>query len=279
MYNNAKLCVKALTRFRFSFQAVLRRSRIDSSLVQQAVGLLKDARRVAVLTGAGISTPSGIPDFRSPGTGLWSQSDPLAIASVWGFRDQPQRFYDWIRPLARDIVTARPNAAHHALVELERMGKLSSLITQNIDHLHQRAGSSEVLELHGHLRTLSCLRCRFQDAAESYLHRFVNTGALPICPQCGSVLKPDVVLFGEPLPESILIAAQEQALHCDLMLVVGSSLEVMPAADLPPLAVRRGARLIVLNLGATPCDHLADLVLNGDVAQVLPVVVKQISAD
>lgn len=202
----------------------------------------------------------------------------MEIASIWGFRDNPQRFYDWFRPLTREIVSARPNAAHHALAELERMGKLFSLITQNIDHLHQRAGSSEVLELHGHLRTLTCLRCRSQLAAESFLHRFVNSGVLPICPQCGSTLKPDVVLFGEPLAESILIAAQEETLRCDLMLVVGSSLEVMPAADLPLLALRRGAQLVIVNLGATPCDHLADVVLNGDVAQVLPALVKQAAA-
>lgn len=254
---------------------MLRRSRIDSSLFRQAVGLLQEARRVTALTGAGISTPSGIPDFRSPGIGLWSLADPLEIGSIWGFRDKPQRFYDWFRPLTRDIMAARPNAAHHALAELERMGKLGSLITQNIDHLHQKVGSSRVLELHGHLRTLTCLRCRFQDAAETYLHRFLNTGAAPVCPNCGAILKPDVVLFGEPLPEATLLAAQEEALHCDLMLVVGSSLEVMPAADLPPLAVRRGARLIIVNLGVTPYDHLADVVLKGDVAQVLPELVKQ----
>lgn len=256
---------------------MLRRSRIDSSLLQQAASLLLEARRVTALTGAGISTPSGIPDFRSPVTGLWSQSDPIEIASIWGFRDKPQRFYDWFRPLTRDIVTAKPNPAHYALAELERMGKLSSVITQNIDHLHQRVGSSRVLELHGHLRTLTCLRCRFQDAAETYLHLFVNSGALPTCPSCGSILKPDVVLFGEPLPEAEILAAQEEALLCDLMLVAGSSLEVMPAADLPPLAVRRGARLIIINLGTTPCDHLADVVLSGDVADVLPRLVKQVA--
>lgn len=278
VYNSAKLRVKAFTRSRFRSLAVLRRTRFDSTLFQQAVELLKVARRVVALTGAGISTPSGIPDFRSPETGLWSQSDPLEIASIWGFRDKPQRFYDWFRSLTRDIVSARPNSAHQALVELEKLGKVFCLITQNIDQLHQRAGSNNVLELHGHLRTLTCLRCRFHDAAETYLHLFVNTGALPLCPNCGSILKPDVVLFGEPLPESILLAAQEETLRCDLMLVVGSSLEVMPAADLPPLAVRRGARLIIVNLGATPYDHLADVVLNGDVAAVLPALVKQVAA-
>ncbi len=278
VYNSAKLCVKALTRSWFTSQAVSNRVRVNSSLLQQAAELLASAGRVVTLTGAGISTPSGIPDFRSPGTGLWSQLDPLEIASIWGFRDKPQRFYEWFRSLTHQIVLAKPNPAHLALAELERIGKLSCLITQNIDHLHQRVGSTCVLELHGHLRTLSCLRCRFQDAAETYLHCFINTGALPICPNCGSVLKPDVVLFGEPLPESILLAAQEEALRCDLMLVVGSSLEVMPAADLPPLAVRRGARLIIANLGRTPCDHLADVVLHGNVAEVLPALVKQVQA-
>ncbi len=253
---------------------MFRHPRLDRAQLEAAIRLLRAARRIVVLTGAGISTPSGIPDFRSAGTGLWSHWDPLAIASIWSFREKPQRFYEWIRPLARKIVEAQPNAAHFALAELERLGKLHLLITQNIDALHQKAGSQRIVELHGHLRTLTCLQCRFQDTMEGYLAAFLDRGELPLCTRCGAVLKPDVVLFGEPLPDHEIRLAQEEALRCDLMLVVGSSLEVMPAADLPALAVRRGARLIIVNLEPTPYDHLADVVLHADVAKAMPQLVR-----
>ena len=249
---------------------MFRRSHIDPIQFQSAIELLRGARRVVVLTGAGSSTPSGIPDFRSDGTGLWSKVDPFTVASVWGFRENPQRFYQWMRPLAGDILSAQPNPAHQALTRMEQCGKLRLLITQNIDALHQKAGSQRVIELHGHLRTMVCLTCAFADDAAPYLDAFVNDGALPICPHCGAVLKPDIVLFGEPLPEEAIVRAQEETLMCDLMLVAGSSLEVMPAADLPALAVRSGARLILVNLGMTPYDHLADVILRGDLSKVLP---------
>lgn len=223
-----------------------------------------------VLTGAGISTPSGIPDFRSDSTGLWSFTNPFEVASLWAFRDHPQRFYQWLQPLAADILKARPNPAHLALAEMERLGIVSTIITQNIDGLHQAAGSQRVLEIHGHLRQMHCLTCEWEGDSQSFLDAFLRLGELPICPQCGSVLKPKVVLFGETLPHDIVVAAQEAALHSDLMLVVGSSLEVMPAADLPALAVRSGSKLIIATLGMTPLDHLADVLIRGDVAETLP---------
>jgi len=244
--------------------------RSDTARLQYAVQLLRQAGSVAVLTGAGISTPSGIPDFRSAYSGLWNQIDPMLAASIWAFYDQPERFYAWMLPLAQRILTALPNPAHLALVELERLGKVEVVITQNIDALHQRAGSRRVLELHGHLRSFTCLRCGFRAAAEPFLQPFVRHNHLPRCPECAAVLKPDAVLFGEPLPEDAVLAAQEAALRCDVMLVVGSSLEVMPAADLPALAARRGAQLIFANRGLTPYDHLADVILEEDVAWTLP---------
>jgi len=238
--------------------------------LQQALPLLKAARDVVVLTGAGISTPSGIPDFRSDHTGLWSLTNPFEVASIWAFRQRPQRFYDWIRPLASKMLDAHPNPAHLALTQLEKLGKISVIITQNIDGLHQKAESERVLEIHGHLRTVSCLDCGYRTQSGPYLRRFIASGDMPICPQCGSVMKPDVVLFGELLPHDVVVAAQEAALHCDLMLVVGSSLEVMPAADLPALAVRSGSKLIIATRGMTPFDHLADVIIRGDVAQTIP---------
>lgn len=249
---------------------MFRRSSPDPAQFSQAAELLRSARRVVALTGAGTSTPSGIPDFRSDGTGLWSQVDPFVVASVWGFRENPQRFYKWMQPLASDILSAQPNRAHQALASMEKSGKLRIIITQNIDALHQKAGSQRVIELHGHLRRVVCLTCAFSDDATTYLNAFIFEDAMPFCPHCGDILKPDIVLFGEPLPEESIVLAQEEALQCDLMLVAGSSLEVMPAADLPALAVRSGARLIFVNLGITPYDHLADVIVRGDVARVLP---------
>jgi len=251
-------------------KSLFRRSSLDPTQFNLAAELLQKAHRVVALTGAGSSTPSGIPDFRSDGTGLWSQVDPFVVASVWGFRENPQRFYKWMQPLAHDILTAQPSQAHRALARMEQCGKLRIVITQNIDALHQKAGSQQVVELHGHLRTMTCLACAFSDDATHHLGAYINDGVAPICPHCGDILKPDIVLFGEPLPEASIVRAQEEALQCDLMLVAGSSLEVMPAADLPALAVRGGARLIFVNLGATPYDHLADVIVRGDVADILP---------
>ncbi|MCP4165411.1 MAG: NAD-dependent deacylase [Chloroflexi bacterium] len=249
---------------------MIRRARTDVSQLKQAIELLRQAERLVVLTGAGVSTPSGIPDFRSEDTGLWSNVDPFEIASVWGFHENPARFYDWIRPLAITLQEAKPNAAHRALAELQRRGRLHTLITQNIDGLHQASGSGDVVELHGHLRTVNCPDCGFGHDADPYLQAFIADGAIPYCPDCGFVLKPDVILMGEPLSEHVIVHAQEEALRCDVMMVAGSSLEVMPAADLPALAARRGAKLILVNLGSTEYDRTADVTVRGDVADVLP---------
>jgi len=197
-------------------------------------------------------------------------NNPLAVATIWAFHDHPQRFYDWVRPLARDILNARPNAAHQALAQMEAAGKLEAVITQNVDGLHQAAGSQNVYEIHGHLRTLSCLSCGLSAPGLKPLQALVETGEMPLCPQCGQALKPDIVLFGEPMPHDVIVGAQERTLQSDVMLVVGSSLEVMPAADLPALAVRSGSKLIIATLGMTPLDHLADVIIRDDVAKTLP---------
>jgi len=238
--------------------------------IRHARELLRTARHTVALTGAGISTPSGIPDFRSPGTGLWHRADPFAVASIWAFRDSPQVFYNWLRPLALAAAQAQPNPAHLALAELEQQGLLRAVITQNVDGLHQKAGSRRVLEVHGHTRTATCLNCLDSVPTEPYWPHFLAKGTLPRCPRCQEILKPDVVLFGEPLPYEVMEAAQAEALLCDLMLVIGSSLDVMPASDLPFLARRRGARLVVINYTETPADVMADIVLRDNVADVLP---------
>lgn len=237
--------------------------------LRKAAELLRATRYWVALTGAGVSTPSGIPDFRSPGAGLWNAADPLEVASLWGFHDHPERFYRWIRPLLRKAMAAQPNRAHYVLAQMEAHGRLRAVITQNIDSLHQRAGSQRVLELHGHMRTASCLSCRYQTGAEPLLAEVLNGGCVSACPRCGGLMKPDVVLFGEPIPYEALNAAQQEALACDVMLVVGTSLEVMPAADLPLLAKRRGARLILINLAPTALDEQMDVVLRADVVKTL----------
>lgn len=237
--------------------------------VREAARLLRQARHAVALTGAGISTPSGVPDFRSPTTGLWRHVDPLLVASIWAFRVSPRKFFDWMRPLARTLLEARPNPAHEALARLEEAGLLQAVITQNIDGLHQKAGSRTVLELHGHIRTATCTRCYRTYPSEAFLPAYLEAGEVPRC-GCGGILKPDVILLGEDLPREAYQQAVHEARTCDLMLVAGTSLEVAPASDLPFLAQRRGVPVIVVNLDPTPLDPLATVVLHADVALVLP---------
>ena len=237
--------------------------------VEQAIDLLSAARHSVALTGAGISTPSGIPDFRGRGSGLWTEADPLAVASIWAFHDQPEQFYRWIRPVMVKALTAKPNAAHTALAALEQRGLLRAVITQNIDSLHLRAGSRRVLELHGHARTATCLACRHGVSSDPLWAAVLGGIPPPPCPECGGRLKPDVILFGEPLPYDAISAAQHETLAADVMLIIGSSLEVLPAADLPLLARRRGATTILVNLTPTPLDDRIDVVIRADVVKTL----------
>ncbi|HEX2698011.1 MAG TPA: NAD-dependent deacylase [Anaerolineales bacterium] len=245
--------------------------------VDFAAELFRKAERALVLTGAGLSTPSGIPDFRSEGTGLWSRDEPLEVASLNTFRTDPEKFYAWFRPLASRIFDAKPNEAHLALAALEDTGHIHSIATQNIDLLHQKAGSKKVIELHGTLATLSCTQCFQQVEALPYLRPFVEEGQIPHCPNCGAVLKPDVILFGEQLPQKAWFEAQHDARTCDLMVVAGSSLEVLPVAGLPMQALDRGAHLIIVNNSPTYLDVRADSVLQGDVAEIIPSIAEQVT--
>jgi NAD-dependent deacetylase len=223
-----------------------------------------------VLTGAGVSTRSGIPDFRSPQSGLWAKSDPLEVASLLTFRYEPERFFEWVRPLASLIRRAQPNSAHTALAALEAAGRLRQVLTQNIDGLHQRAGSRQVLELHGGLSTATCVRCFARQPGLALIDAFIETGRAPLCPGCSALLKPDVTLMGEELAVGVLQAARQAARDCDVMLVAGCSLEVMPAAGLPLEALEHGAKLILVNYHPTYMDEQATVLIEGDVAEVLP---------
>jgi NAD-dependent deacetylase len=241
-----------------------------STQIAAAVDLLTQSKYAVALTGAGVSTPSGIPDFRSADSGLWKLADPMAVASIVAFRRRPENFYDWIKPHTQLILEAKPNAAHLALAHLEAFGPIKCVITQNIDMLHAKAGSATIYEVHGHLREVTCLQCYGIFDAEPYLADFIVSGEVPHCSQCNGVLKPNVILFGELLPASVLNRAKQQIHACDLMLVAGSSLETVPVSDLPLLAKRAGAQLIIVNLSETYVDHLADVVIHADVADVLP---------
>lgn len=242
----------------------------DNHLIDQAARLLRRSRYAIALTGAGISTPSGIPDFRSPDTGLWESVDPMKVASIYTFRRHPESFFEWIRPLTRLLLKAEPNPAHRALARLEAQDILRAVITQNVDGLHQRAGSSEVLEIHGHMRSATCMDCYRSEPTEDLVEALLSSEDVPRCPECGGVLKPDVVLFGEQLPIQVVNAAVAHVESADLMLVAGSFLEVTPVSRLPMKIHRRGGRLIVVNLSPTHADSVADVVIRGDVADVLP---------
>lgn len=248
----------------------------SSAAIEDAAVLVRKAERAVVLTGAGISTPSGIPDFRSEGTGLWSRDEPLEVASLTTFRMAPERFFHWFQPLASRIFDARPNAAHLALAAFERAGHLQTIITQNIDALHQKAGSQNVIEMHGTLQTLSCTNCFRQFDAVPFLQPYIETGTLPQCLSCNGILKPDVILFGEQLPQAAWYEAQRAARQCDLMIVAGSSLEVLPVAGLPMQALDRGAHLIILNNTPTYLNVRADVVILDDVATTIPEIAKRV---
>ena len=248
----------------------------SSAAIEDAAVLIRNAQRAVVLTGAGISTPSGIPDFRSEGTGLWSRDEPLEVASLITFRTAPERFFQWFQPLASRMVNARPNAAHLALAEFERAGHVQTVITQNIDALHQKAGSQQVIEMHGTLRTLSCTNCFKQFEAGPFLEPYIETGNIPQCLSCNGILKPDVILFGEQLPQEAWHRAQRAARQCDLMIVAGSSLEVLPVAGLPMQALDRGAHLIIINNTPTYLNVRADVVIRDDVATTIPEIAKRV---
>jgi NAD-dependent deacetylase len=235
---------------------------------EAAAALLRAATRAVAFTGAGISTESGLPDFRSPG-GLWADVDPLAIATRSALEHRPQTFYEFYRQRLAHLAGARPNPAHHALVDLERAGRLRAVVTQNVDGLHQAAGSQQVIELHGNLHECACIGCGAVGPIERLVDA-LDAGGLPRCEACGSLLKPNVVLFEDLLPEAAWTRASLAVRAADVLLVVGSSLQVTPAAYLPQEAVDRGARLIIVNREPTPYDWRADVVIHDEAGRVLP---------
>jgi NAD-dependent deacetylase len=243
--------------------------------VAQAAALLRNSRSGIAFTGAGVSVESGIPHFRGEG-GLWTKFDPYKVAHIETFRKDPAHY--WTYSLNHRRPDAEPNPAHHALVELERLGHLRAVITQNTDGLHQRAGSREVIELHGSSHAVVCLDCEARFPRDE-VDRMNREQCPPTCPSCGGrFLKPTVVLFGEALPVDALHDAQALAMASDLVLIVGSSLQVYPAAGIPRLARAHGAGLCIVNAEPTPFDEVAAAVIHGKAGEVLPEIASRVAA-
>jgi NAD-dependent deacetylase len=237
--------------------------------VERLAALVRGAGSVVALTGAGISVPSGIPDFRSPGTGLWENVDPMEVAHIDVFRRDPERFWHFYGDRFASLRDKQPNGAHHALVELERRGHLDAVITQNIDTLHRRAGTREVVEVHGSIDSASCGACGATFEVDAVRARLAGDEVgVPRC-DCAHPLKPDVVLFGEFLPVEALERAHQLALQADLLLCVGTSLEVHPVAGLPEVTRQAGGEVAIVTQGPTPVDGLAAVKLSGDVVAEL----------
>ncbi|MDX6617423.1 MAG: NAD-dependent deacetylase [Solirubrobacterales bacterium] len=242
-----------------------------ASAAERLAELITGSERVVALTGAGISVPSGIPDFRSPGEGIWEKVDPMEVAHIDAFRADPSRFWGFYRPRFQTLGSKQPNAAHAALAELESRGLLQAVITQNIDMLHVKAGSQNVIEVHGSIRTSSCFDCGETYELDNVPALFAEDGAA-ICSTCSGNVKPDVVLFGEMLPAAAMNEAERLAREADLMICVGSSLEVFPVAGLPSVTLASGGRLAIVTKGPTAFDADAEVKLDGDVAEELPAV-------
>ena len=242
----------------------------SAEMLAEAATMVRVSTHMVAFTGAGISTPSGIPDFRSAGSGLWERDDPMRVASATAFKFRPQDFYSWLRPLVSASTMASPNPAHIGLAALEKMGILKAVITQNIDGLHQKASSTNVIELHGSMQTCHCPDCGVITKDSRDLVAEILNGVIPRCERCGAVIKPGITLYEEALPMDAWQKAESEINKCDLLLIAGSSLEVFPAATLPLTALENGSRVLLINYSTTPMDGRADLVLNMDVSEAIP---------
>jgi NAD-dependent deacetylase len=243
---------------------------VAASAVEALAALIRERQPCVALTGAGISTESGIPDFRSA-SGLWARVDPAEVATIDAFHRDPERVWEWYGPRIRGLLVAEPNAGHVALAALERSGLLHAVVTQNIDLLHARAGSNEVIEVHGSIRRAVCLRCGAPEPLEALLEQ-LDERATPVCRACGAVPKPDVVLFGELLPTGPIARAERLATAAALLLVVGTTLEVWPVGGLPERTKDAGGAVAIVNRGPTAFDRRADIRLDGGAGEILTAV-------
>lgn len=244
----------------------------ESDAIERAKELVQKSKKIIALTGAGISVDSGIPDFRSEG-GVWERYDPHEYATIESFMQNPTKFWTMGRALAETFLNAEPNSAHRGLSKLEVDSKLIGIITQNIDNLHQAAGSKRVVELHGNYLRAHCIECNTEYVGDAVHQRVANGEIPPKCEKCNGVLKSEAILFGEPLPENAMAEAIELCRETDLMLVIGSSLTIYPAAFLPQIAKNSGAKIILINLEGTNRDAVADIVLKGRATEVIPKII------
>ncbi|MEW5774380.1 MAG: NAD-dependent deacylase [Thermodesulfobacteriota bacterium] len=242
----------------------------------EAARLLAGARKAVALTGAGVSVPSGIPDFRSPG-GLWTRFDPMRVATAAALRNDPAAVWEFMTAALDLFGQARPNPAHAALAELERRGRLAGIVTQNIDGLHQAAGSRAVVEFHGSADRFSCMDCG-QPQARTALPGLLARSVPPRCPDCGGAVRPDVVFFGEGIPREALAGSEELLAGADLALIVGTSGEVAPANYIPFRVARAGGAVVEVNLGPTAYGSLADVRLDAPAEVVLPRILELLPA-
>ena len=240
-------------------------------LIKKTAGVIHRSNKVVAFTGAGISVESGIPDFRGAG-GLWEKYNPSEYATIEAFHANPQKVWMMLKEMGSLLESSRPNPAHLALAELEEMGHVRSIITQNIDNLHQDAGNKRVIEFHGSHRKLVCLSC-----GRLYGREEVDLEVLPPRCRCTGALKPNVVFFGEPIPWGAHLQAQQEAKDCEVMLVIGTSAVVFPACDLPAMAKQKGATIIEVNLEETPLTrYISDWILNGPASSILQSVLEQV---
>jgi len=247
-------------------------------LADRVADLIINAKRVVVFTGAGVSTESGIPDFRSPG-GIWEKFDPEDFTYQKFVRDPETRKKQWQMLRGGELATEpKPNPAHYAIAELDRLGKLDCVITQNVDNLHQRAGvpDDKVFELHGNMQWVVCLSCGRRYPIEQIKTRLDEDEEIPDCEACHGILKPDAVFFGEALPEKVLREATYHSSHCALIIVIGSTLIVYPAAYMPIYAVESGAKLVIINLSSTPMDKQAAVLLRAKAGETMPRIVERV---
>jgi len=245
----------------------------NTEAIRSAKKLVQNSKKITALTGAGISVDSGIPDFRSEG-GVWERYDPHEYATIESFMQNPTKFWTMGRELAETFLNAEPNSAHRSLSKLEAEGKLIGIITQNIDNLHQAAGSTKVIELHGNYLRAHCIECNTEYVGDAVHQRVANGEIPPKCEKCKGVLKAEAILFGEPLPESAMAEAVRLCRETDLMLVVGTSLTIYPAAYLPQIAKNSGAKIILINLEGINRDEVADIVLKGRATELIPMIIE-----
>jgi len=241
---------------------------VFGSNFEQVTHWLASSRTAVVLTGAGISTESGIPDFRSPG-GVWSKYRTVLFDEFMNSADGRYEYWRQKCEMHREFGAAQPNAGHRVLAAWEAAGRIRGVITQNIDGLHQMAGSRRVLELHGTARQAACLDCAARFDIEPFIAQFRESDAVPDCPECGGRLKHATISFGQMLPQDVLMEATRWSRDADLMLAIGSSLVVTPAADLPRIAKERGARLVIINRDPTPLDRIADATICGSIGEIV----------